>query len=218
MRTYTCPGCGQTGTMAPVGRNRVWCSDRCRSAHRKGPRTAPSCHGWPAIRRTLEACGEASVAMLALEVYGDESPANLRAMHNLLAKLGGYQVRSTSYYRGGPWVTRTRRGWYALPDDAGRAPSPAAMVRALKERPRTVEDLARKLRVAPATVYLWLRDLRAGGQLRQEVAPRWRWPGPRTWVYWYFVGATAARKAASSRQFVRPAVGAMLRARMGEAA
>ena len=153
----------------------------------------PNCFAWDTIRAVL-ADGPANAEMLAREVYGEVNPHNRHAMSLMLTRLS---KGDDPYYAGGPWLARVRYGWYALPGDAPPRASLVDLVGLLKARPRTIEDLARRLGIAPGTVVHWLTAARRRGvPVLDEPAPRWRWP-EGGWCRWYWIGPTARRKVAA---------------------
>ena len=166
---------GPTGDAGP-GDGRPWPREGSVSV---GPR----CWAWPTIRAALEACGQASVAMLAGDVYGDASDGSRRAMAMMLCDLARRRI-----YPGGPWLSRARWGWYALPGTVRSAyPSKALVRRALGRRPRTMPELERLSGVHPSTIRGWLAELaKAGVPLGRGVAPRGR--RDRGWCRLYWIG------------------------------
>lgn len=169
-----------TGYCRPCQRayNRTYYRDTARSVRERWRvRTgdAPRCHAWPALVAVLGQPGGASVAMVAQAVYGDASDANRRAAAMMLCDL----ARPGQPY-GGPWVARIRWGWYALGGVRDRAyPSKAAVARALRRRPRTVDDLVLLTGCCRKTVERWLTALRRDGVpiarevVKHEVGASW---------------------------------------------
>ena len=159
-----------------------------RDAPRRDRLAGPKCWCWSTIRAVLED-GPATVAELALEVYGGTSDQDRKAMQKMLMEL------SSTDYRGGPWLERVRHGEYALPGTAPVA-SKQALLYALREHPRTKDDLARLLGMAPRTVLGWMQELRRDGHpIEKRHPPRWR-HREQGRQRWYWIGKRASERAA----------------------
>lgn len=170
----------------------VYCSETCQ--HRIYMRTyrtrpvpepvlptgEPNCWAWASIVAVLDACEEASVSMLAEAVYGDESEPSRRAMAMMLCDLARDRI-----YPGGPWLVRIRRGWYRRPGSGVQTATSDALASLLRDRPRTIDNMARVLGIAPRTVMKWISRLRDEGMpIERKFPPRWMRADGLQHVYW----------------------------------
>lgn len=119
------------------------------------------CFAWPAICRVLSVCGRASVAMLALEVYGDDTPASRVTMSALLYHL---THKGTHAHSAGPYLKRVTYDEYAWPEDVHfRRPGPATLAQYLATGWRTMADLVARFGHEACSIREWLRRLRQMG-------------------------------------------------------
>jgi hypothetical protein len=150
----------------PIGRKKLvkpWCWSLIEEMAAVGPVTAPE---------------------LAVEAYGERTPAAIVAASHILTRCD----------RDG-FLVRVKLGHYRLPTQAKPGVETWRRVwAALKKKALTVEEIALVVDQAPRTVEATMRQLRrCGVVIESETAPRHRWPTTRRQVNWYWIGKSARR-------------------------